>query len=132
MREKEIELVAELLAKLGGTWFPERANLGRKMVTGRQREVARLIVAELERTRAAIDVSPASGPASESPAEADARSPAHEGQLSVGSTVEYCPPGDKRTVICQIQKIDNGRAYVTPVGRVVGWVSTHTLLPLKS
>jgi hypothetical protein len=43
----------------------------------------------------------------------------------------YYPPGDKRTLTCRIEKLEHGRAYLVPAHREIGWVSTHSLLPLK-
>ncbi len=132
MTEITIERVAELLAKVGGTWFPERAALARKPVTSRQREVARLILAEIERAEAAKRTAASINDPATEPSEADERSPAGEHTFCAGETVEYCPPGDKRTVTCRIEKLDRDRAYLVSVGQDVGWVSTHTFLPLRS
>ncbi len=126
MTEKEVELIAELLAKVGGTWFPERAGLARKPVTSRQRDVARLVLAELERAKAAKQAASAA-----STGDGDV-TPDAESRFAVGQLVEYSPPGDKRAMTCRIEKLDRGRAYLVTVGREVGWVSTHTFLPLKS
>lgn len=126
-----IERVAQLFAKVGGTWFPERAGVNGKPVLGRHRDLARLILAEIERAEAASretnrPIDPAADSGSDPQVSTDA------GDFSVGMTIEYCPPADKRTIICRVEKIENDRAYIVAVGREVGWVSTHTLLPLKS
>jgi hypothetical protein len=132
MTNEEVEIVAELLAKVGGNWFPERARLGGKMVTSRQRDLARLILAEVERTRMRKSKSPESASSTPEVSEESGAPSIEQSSWTVGATVEYCPPGDKRSFTCRIEKLENGRAYLAPVGREVGWVSTHTLLPLKS
>ena len=133
MTDEEIERVAELLAKVGGSWFPERTGPALRVVNNRHRDVARLILAEIERTKAAQEEAAAASKASgtDSPARGDTYTFANEGQLHVGAMVVYRPPGEKRAVTCKIEKMDHGRAYLVPMNREIGWVSTHTLLPLK-
>ena len=123
MTDYEVEAVAELLAKIGGSWFPDRVDSGRKMVMSRHKEGACLVLDEIKRIRA--KQAQASEPVARDPSD-------REAQFSVGETVEYAPPGDKRTVTCRIEKLEPGRAYVTPVGRQIGWISTHSLVQIKS
>lgn len=131
MTEEEIKLVAEVLANIGGNWYPERAQSEPKAVTNRHREVARLIVAAVERAKAAnqsaIDVEAASEPSLKARLSTN-----HENDaLNIGESVLYRPPGDKRTLACRIEKLEGGQAYVVPELREIGWVSTHSLLPLN-
>lgn len=128
MTEEEIKTVAEMLAKIGGNWYPERAQSAPKFVSNRHREVAQLIVAAVERSRAALQSS-ADGAAQSADAPSSDGVPG-EG-LNVGASVQYRPPGDKRTIACRIEKLEGGRAYVVPEDREIGWVSTHSLLPLN-
>jgi len=129
LTEEEIKIVAEMLAKIGGNWYPERAQSGPKFVTNRHREVAELIVAAVERSRAALQNAGDDGSASEPSVASQSQTSAHE--LHVGAAVHYRPPGDKRTIACRIEKLEGGRAYVVPEDREIGWVSTHSLLPLN-
>lgn len=131
MSEEEVELVAELLAKIGGTWNPERAQPASRIVGNRHRDVARLVLDAVERSKAANRNSTGTDPVSGEPSEADAITDAKGNRLYVGANVVYQPPGDKRTLTCRVEKMEQGRAYVVPSQREIGWVSTHTLLPLK-
>lgn len=130
MTEEEIKLVAEVLANIGGNWYPERAQSEPKPVTNRHREVARLIVAAVERSKAANQSAADVGSISEGPLEAPSSTSAEDDELHIGATALYRPPGDKRTFACRIEKLEGGRAYVVPEHREIGWVSTHSLLPL--
>ncbi|WP_243371426.1 hypothetical protein [Microvirga solisilvae] len=121
MTEEEIKIVSEMLAKIGGNWYPERAQSGSKFVSNRHREVAQLIVQAVERSRGAQQDEPDDG--SQNSLGAD--------ELQVGASVLYRPPGDKRTIACRIEKLEDTRAYVVPEDREIGWVSTHSLLPLN-
>lgn len=130
MSEEEVELVAELLAKIGGTWNPERTQPASRIVGNRHREVARLVLDAVERSKATsrdVEEHVVSGEASEDDAVRDAKG----NRLYVGANVVYQPPGDKRTLACRVEKMEQGRAYLVPTQREIGWVSTHTLLPLK-
>ncbi len=136
MTDEEVELVAELLAKVGGSWFPERTRPALRTINSRHREVAKLVVAELERAKAAkeqadLEQAASKGGSSSESLSADPFNFATDDQLYVGATVVYRNPGEKRAVTCRIQKMDHGRAYLVPHQREIGWVSTHTLLPLK-
>lgn len=132
MTDEEIELVAGLLAKVGGSWFPERTKPALRTINNRHREVARLLLAEVDRARALKDqTTEAETPAPGSSGGSDPFNFASDDQLYVGATVVYRHPGEKRAVTCKIEKMDHGRAYLVPYHREIGWVSTHTLLPLK-
>jgi len=133
MTEEEIERVAELLAKVGGSWFPERTGPALRVVNNRHRDVARLILAELDRAKAAKEEADSlASAAADNSSRGDSYTFANEGQLHVGAMVVYRPPGEKRAITCTIERMDHGRAYLVPVHREIGWVSTHTLLPLKT
>ncbi|MBF9232574.1 hypothetical protein [Microvirga alba] len=123
--------MAELLAKIGGTWHPERTRPTQGSVGNRHREVARLILASVERSQAASEMSAGAGSATNGPVDGQALKDAEGNQLHVGATVTYRPPGDKRTLTCRVERMEQGRAYIVPDDREIGWVSTHTLVPLK-
>ncbi|WP_133239311.1 hypothetical protein [Microvirga sp. KLBC 81] len=131
MTEEEIKLVAEVLANIGGNWYPERARSEPKPVTNRHREVARLIVGAVERSKAANQSATDVGSASDRSVEAQSPNGTEDDKLNVGAKVLYRPPGDKRTFPCRIEELEGGRAYVVPEHREIGWVSTHSLLPLN-
>jgi hypothetical protein len=130
LSDEEIELVAELLAKIGGTWYPERTGATPRAVGSRHRDVAQLIVDAVDRLHATRP-STADDTSSGQSMEDNAPGIIVGDQLHIGATVEYSPPGDKRTFPCRIEKMEDGRAYLVPADREIGWVSTHTLLPLK-
>ena len=132
MSEEEVELVAELLARVGGAWYPERTKPALRPVSNRHREVARLVLDAVERSKAAEEEALETGSASDATPEGRAFSFAGEDQLHVGATVVYRPPGEKRALTCRIERMEHGRAYLVPAQREVGWVSVHTLLLLDS
>ncbi|KAB0265075.1 hypothetical protein [Microvirga brassicacearum] len=123
--------MAEVLAKIGGTWYPERAQSARKAVNNRHREVARVIIGAVERSKAGNQNATDDGSAPERSLKAQSRTGTGEDELHVGATVMYRPPSDNRTLACRIRKLKDGRAYVVPEHREIGWVSIHSLLPLK-
>lgn len=129
--EDEIKVVAELLAKIGGNWYPERADSSSRPIGNRHRDVARLIIGAVERARAPRRNATDTDIASDMSLDGQGADATEAAELRVGDTVMYLPPGDKRTIACRIEKMEDGRAYVVPDQREVGWVSTHTLLPLK-
>ncbi|NIX77464.1 hypothetical protein [Microvirga terricola] len=131
MSEVEVELVAELLAKIGGTWNPDRARPTQGTVGNRHRDVAKLILAAVERSRVANEMTAGSGAGAAAPADGETLNDAEGNPLHVGAAVTYRPPGDKRTFACRIERIEYGRAYIVPAHREIGWVSTLTLVPLK-
>ena len=124
MSEEEIEIVAEELAKVGGTaWYPgrEKGPLIR-LVSDRYRDRAKIAIAALERHRAKGAL--ASGSA------VDAARPIapSSSEIKVGSTVVYRPPGDRRAYTCRVEEINGDRAYLVPDLRISsGWVSLSHL-----
>ncbi|MBZ6078410.1 hypothetical protein [Microvirga puerhi] len=127
MTEERIERVAELLATVGGSWYPERTRPALRSVNNRHRDVARLILGVLERE------SEKQGDSADDSVADEARGSrpfnfAEGEQLYVGATVAYRPPGEKRAIICRIESMDHGRVYLVPVQQNVGWVSIHTLV----
>lgn len=133
MMDEEVELVAELLAQVGGSWFPERTKPALRTINNRHRDVARLIIGELERAQAAKDeAAQVTSSALENSGGGDPFNFANDDQLYVGATVVYRHPGEKRAITCKIEKMDHGRAYLVPHQREIGWVPTQTLVPLKS
>ena len=130
MAVRDIDVVAELLARIGGSWHPERPRPAPNGISSRHRDVARLILAELRRRDAARDA--ALGQAPEATGQDVTPGAADEAAIPVGSVVAYCPPGDTRTIACTVEKIEHGRALLVPVSREIGWISTNTLQSLPS
>jgi hypothetical protein len=128
MAVRDIDIVAELLARIGGSWHPERPRPAPNGISSRHRDVARLILAELRRRDAARNE--ALGQTSDTTGQ-DV-TPDAAAEMPVGSVVAYCPPGDTRTITCTVEKIENGRAYLVPVRREIGWISTNTLQSMPS
>ncbi|MGO4705331.1 hypothetical protein AB4072_06080 [Microvirga sp. 2MCAF38] len=122
MSEERIELVAELLAKISGSSYPERTRPALRAVNNRHRDAARLILGVLERDAEKQDAS--AGTRDSKPFNF-----AEDDQLYVGVTVAYRPPGEKRAITCRIEGMDHGRVYLVPVQPNVGWVSLQTLAP---
>ena len=122
--EEEIEIVAEELAKVGGTaWYPgrEKGPLIR-LVSDRYRDRAKIAIAALERHRAKGAV------ASEAPVDVARPIVPSSGEIQVGSTVVYRPPGDRRAYTCRVEEIKGDRAYLVPDLRISsGWVSLSHL-----
>lgn len=130
MAVRDIDIVAELLARIGGSWHPERPRPAPNGISSRHRDVARLILAELRRRDAARSEAMGQSP---EPIGQDGTPGAIDGvEFPLGAVVVYCPPGDTRTITCTIEKIERGRAYLVPVRREIGWISTNTLQPLPS
>jgi hypothetical protein len=95
MTDDEIEVVAQELAKIGGTsWYPgrEEGSLIR-VLSDRYRDRARIAIAALDRYRAGSQA-----PATEAPPEPPLRSgPAlPDDRFGIGTTVIYRPPGRSR------------------------------------
>jgi hypothetical protein len=129
MTENEVEVVAEELAKVGGTtWHPgrERGPLLRA-VSQRYRDRARVAIAAIDRLRAKSESPVASQePTAEGPAEASGEN------VQVGVVVVYRPPLDQRAITCRVERVEDGRAYLVPcILPDVGWVSIDTLQPVK-
>ncbi|MET0428125.1 MAG: hypothetical protein ABW026_06460 [Microvirga sp.] len=124
MSEEEIEIVAEELAKVGGTaWYPgrEKGPLVR-LVSDRYRDRAKIAIAALERHRAkgAVESWPAVDPARPTAPSSS--------EIKVGSTVVYRPPGDRRAYTCRVEKIRGDRAYLVPDLKISsGWVPLGNL-----
>ena len=122
--EEEIEIVAEELAKVGGTtWYPGReAGPLIRVVSDRYRDRAKIAIAALERHRAKVAAEGALPAACR-----EARTFASD-QIRVGSTVVYRPPGERRAYTCRVEKIDGRQAYLVPDIKVSsGWVSLDDL-----
>lgn len=128
MNADKVEAVAELLAKVGSNWYPERTRPALRTISKRHRIVAQLILSELEkRSGADQDAGSMDGSPSENLDEANSFNFAGDDQLYVGAAVVYRPPGEKRAITCLIEKMEHGRAYLVPAQREIGWVSTQTL-----
>ena len=130
MAVRDIDVVAELLARIGGSWHPERPRPAPNGISSRHRDVARLILAELRRRDTARNE--ALGQLSEAAGQDVTPGTAEGDEIAVGAVVAYCPPGDTRTITCTVEKIESGRAYLSPVRREIGWISTNTLQALPS
>lgn len=123
MAEDQVEIVADLLARIGGSWYPDRTRNALRVVSDRHREVARLVFEALGRpTDTAQD--------EQTGAAATSFNFAKDDQLYVGATVIYRPVGEKRAITCQVEKMDRGRAFLVPVDPEVGWVPMRTIRPL--
>ena len=132
MTEDEVEAIAELLAKVSGNWYPERTRPALRAISKRHRDVAQLVLAQLEQFRGADrGVKQIENPPLERSDEANAFNFAGDDQLYVGATVVYRPPGEKRAITCWIEKMERGRAYLIPTHLEIGWVPIQTLSRLK-
>jgi len=125
--EDEVEVVAEELAKAGGTaWYPGRQQGPLiRIVSDRYRDRARLAIAALERYRANKTEANTTtlGVAANSNANPDSA-------VHVGCTVVYRPPGERRAYSCRVEKIEGNRAYLVPhLASCTGWVSIERLWP---
>jgi hypothetical protein len=128
MTEDEVKAIAELLAKVGGNWYPERTRPALRTINKRHRDVAQLILTELEQLSGVDqDADSMDGSTHERPDETNVSNFAGDDQLYVGSAVVYRPPGEKRAITCWIGKMEHGRAYLVPTHQEIGWVSTQTL-----
>lgn len=136
MSEEEVEVVAEELAKIGGTsWYPGRGHGPLlRVVSDRHREHARVVIATLDRLRAGRKdaVTQDNGGQGDRagcspPAVGDGR------PLRPGASVVYRPPGDRRAYPCRIVEIRGNQAYLAPIMRsCVGWISIENLQPLEA
>jgi hypothetical protein len=127
MAEDQVEIVADLLASIGGSWYPDRTRAALRAVSDRHREVARLVFEALGRpTEATQEEQTAAGRG----AAATSFNFAKDDQLYVGATVIYRPVGEKRAVTCKIEKMDHGRAFLVPIDQEVGWVPMRKIRPL--
>jgi hypothetical protein len=131
MTEEEIEVVAEELAKVGGSsWYPGRTTGPLlRAVSDRYRDRARVAIAALDRLRATRkNLEKPESLASDS-------YPSFESseQLQVGSIVIYRPPGERRAVPCRVEKLANGRAYLVHCAQPdIGWVPIEGLVSLDT
>jgi hypothetical protein len=127
MTDDEIEVVAQELAKIGGTsWYPgrEEGSLMR-VLSDRYRDRARIAIAALDRYRAGSQA-----PATDVPPEPALHSgPAlPDDRFDIGTTVIYRPPGDRRAYACRVEEVEDGRVYLVPVSRqCTGWVAVGAL-----
>jgi hypothetical protein len=131
MSEDEVEVVAEELAKIGGTaWYPGRqpGPLLRE-VTERYREQARAVIAALERRRAGSEAAVCPDLAVGENRDADMSSQTDAiDTIRPGATVIYRPAGDQRAYPCRVVEIRGSQAYLAPILRTcIGWISIETL-----
>ena len=127
MTEEEIEIVAQEMAKIGGTtWYPGRTNGAvLRVVNERYRDRARVAIAALERLRAGKEALNHTSP----PHESTSADPS----LKVGTIVVFRPSGERRAVTCRIEKLEEGRAYLVPCPKPdIGWTSLENLQPLST
>jgi hypothetical protein len=127
MTEEEVEIVAQEMAKIGGTtWYPGRTSGAvLRVVNERYRDRARVAIATLERLRAGKQALNDTSPSQESTSSADL-------SLKVGTIVVFRPSGERRAVTCRIEKLEEGRAYLVPCPKPdIGWTSLEDLQPLS-
>jgi hypothetical protein len=130
MTEAEIEIVAEELAKLGGTtWYPGRGQGPVvRVVHERYRDRAKAAIAALDRFRASGG---GALPATEAEAQPDTTSEPISFDLKPGTRVVFRPPGDRRAYPCTVEKIRNGFAYLVPENRSgINWMRIGDLAAL--
>jgi len=134
MSEEEVEVVAEELAKIGGTsWYPGRGQGPLlRVVSDRHREHARAVIATVDRLRA----SRKDNVIQDNTGQAGSRARQHaaiSGHLEPGARVIYRPPGDRRAYPCRIVEIRGNQAYLAPILRsCIGWISIESLVPLET
>jgi hypothetical protein len=129
MTEAEIEIVAEELAKLGGTaWYPGRGQGPiMRVVHERYRDRAKAAIAALDRYRA----SNGNSLPTETAPQPDAGPEPAAFTLKPGTRIVYRPPGDRRTYPCTVKRIRNGFAYLEPENRSgINWVPLGDLAAL--
>jgi hypothetical protein len=127
MTEEEVEIVAQEMAKIGGTtWYPGRTSGAvLRVVNERYKDRARVAIATLERLRAGKEALNDASPPQGSTSSADP-------SLQVGTIVVFRPSGERRAVTCRIEKLEEGRAYLVPCPRPdIGWTSLENLQPLS-
>jgi hypothetical protein len=131
MNEAEVEIVAEELAKLGGTaWYPGRESGPLlRIVHERYRDRARAAIAALDRFRAsAARAVPPEHPSVEQPPQTEGVPSHSDAQIQIGTTIIYRPEGDRRAYPCVVEKISNGFVYLVPENRTgIGWVPLKDL-----
>jgi hypothetical protein len=131
MNQEEVEVVAEELAKIGGTaWYPGRQQgpLLRE-VTERYREQARVVIAALERRRASSEAAVSPDPTVGENREIEKSSQVDAiPDIRPGATVIYRPAGDQRAYPCRVVEIRGSQAYLAPILRAcIGWIYIETL-----
>ena len=127
MTEEEVEIVAQEMAKVGGTtWYPGRTNGAvLRVVNERYKDRARVAIATLERLRAGKEALTDTLAPQES-------TPSPDPSLQVGTIVVFRPPGERRAVTCRIERLEEGRAYLVPCPKPdIGWTSLENLQPLS-
>ena len=132
MTPEEVEIVAEELAKIGGTsWYPGRGQGSiARLVSDRYRDRAKAAIAALDRFRssrgepAASPSGPTEDPTIRHPS---ASSPQ---ELHPGLKIIYRPPNDRRAYSSRVEKLEGSHAYIVPELRIcTGWISIEQLLP---
>ncbi|WP_198411818.1 hypothetical protein [Microvirga flavescens] len=130
MTDEEVEIVAEELAKIGGTsWYPGRESSSiLRVISDRYRDRARAAIAALDRYRAQ-NGTPSDDPSSAAPQAKSPASPRADDSIAVGDTVVYRPPADRRAYSCTVDAVREGEAYLVLNRREnVGWVPLPELL----
>jgi hypothetical protein len=123
MTDEEIEVVAEELAKSGGTsCYPGRVRGPlMRVVTDHYREQACAVIAALDHLRTGGDSSRTLDARRMGPPETFQRNSV--GDVRPGATIIYRPSGEQRASPCRIVEIRGDRAYLAPILRTcVGWV----------
>jgi hypothetical protein len=131
MDEQDVEAVAQELAATDGIrWHKERAlDPLLKAVYGRYKDRAGLVIAALNRCRAkqSAPEKPAPQIHEESNTKAGAAS-SDRPHIRVGTDVFYRPPSDRRQVLCSVERVHDGRAYIVPYSKPqLGWVDLDEL-----
>jgi len=133
MKEDEVEIVAEELAKVGGlSWYPGRPDGAfLRAVSDRYRQHARVIIETLDKLRASKTTqSTSQTPNTMMPPTSEALPSLPNRGLQIGSVVRYRPPRDRRSILCRIEKLEEGQAFLVPFSTVeIGWVALDALVP---
>ena len=127
MTEKEVDVVAEELAKAGGiSWYPGRSeDPVLRVVTERFRQRARAAIAALDHYRSAAAATLRVG--EQIPIAPCATSTGD--RLRVGATVIYRPPGDRRAYSCTVDQVGDGQLHLVPqMPGCDGWVREQGLV----
>jgi hypothetical protein len=127
MTEDEVEIVAQEMAKIGGTtWYLGRTSGAVfRVVNERYKDRARVAIATLERLGAGSET------LNDAPTPQES-TPSVDPSLQVGIIVVFRPAGERRATTCRIEKIEEGRAYLVPCPKPdIGWTSLENLQPLS-
>lgn len=130
MSEEGVEVVAEELAKIGGTaWYPGRQQRPLlREVTERYREQARVVIAARERMRAGSEAAVCPNPTLDNRKVDKFSLTDAVPDLRPGAAVIYRPAGDQRAYACRVVEIRGSQAYLAPILRTcIGWISIETL-----